>query len=277
MDVNLESRRHESIIILVSFLFLHLFSKCRKTKTFQQLFPDAFFGSFQVGTKNSFLPPAGIKWFGSLSNLSARRSSLKVGGTTKDETPKVAEKPVVASQWVDDLEPRLHGPGYAQSGEMYTHVGTVPRSQRQKKSCKGMKEKKKKDEEEGEGEEEEGVRQGDRVQPSLLLSAMSSLSLTSVARPLPATPLPSWASPLTPATPDPQAETLSKGRDASEAVSQSQRDDQKEKARGQQTPSSQDLYVPMDPITEVALRGQRCVSNKPDTSRSTTCLQAKHR
>lgn len=193
-----------------------------------------------------------------------------MGGTTKDETPRVAEKPVAGSQWVDDLEPRLHSPGYAQSGEMYTHVGTVPRSQRQKKSCKGMKEKKKKEEEE-EGEAEVGRREEEHVQPSLLLAAMSSL--TSVARPLPATPLPSWASPLNPPTPDPPAETLSKSRDTSEAVGQSHRDHQKERARGPQTPSSQDLYVPMEPISEVALRGQRCVSNKPDTSRSTTCLQ----
>lgn len=164
---------------------------------------------------------------------------------------------------MDDLEPRLHGPGYAQSGEMYTHVGTVPRSQRQKKSCKGMKEKKKKEEEEEVGES----RGEEHVQPSLLLAAMSSLSLASVARPLPATPLPSWASPLTPPTPDP------KGGDASEAVSQSHREVQKEKARTPQRPSSQDLYVPMDPISEVALRGQRCVSNKLSTSKSATCLQ----
>lgn len=197
-----------------------------------------------------------------------------MGGTIKDETLRVAEKPVAGSQWVDDLEPRLHGPGYAQSGEMYTHVGTVPRSQRQKKSCKGMKENKKKEEkEEEEGERKNGEKEGERVQPSLLLAAMSSLSLASAGRPLPATPLPSWASPLTPPTLDPQAETPSKCRDASEAVSQSQREVREEKARSPQTPSTQDLYVPMDPISEVAFRGQRCVSTKLGTSRGAPCLQ----
>lgn len=192
-----------------------------------------------------------------------------------DGTPRVVDKPAAGSQWVDDLEPRPHRTSYAQSGEMYTHVGTVPRSQRQKKSFKGMKEKKKKKEEAGEeGKREgEGEREEDRVQPSPLLAALSSLSLNSAGRPLPATPLPSWASPLTPLTSDPSAETLSKGRDASEAVSQSQREVWEEKARSPQTSSAQDLYVPMDPISQVALREQRCVSDKPDTSRSAICLQ----
>lgn len=186
-----------------------------------------------------------------------------MGGAAKEETPGTA-----GAQWLDDLGPRLHNPGYAQSGEMYTHVGTVPRSQRQKRSCKGMKEKKKKKEEKE--EEEERGREEEHVQPSLLLAAMSTLSLNSVGRPLPATPPPSWASPLTPTTPDPPAEALNKRRDTSEAVSPSQR----EEARSPQTPTSQDLYVPMDPISEVALRGQRCVSNKLATSRSSTSLQA---
>lgn len=169
------------------------------------------------------------------------------------------------------MEPCLHSTGYAQSSEMYTHVGTVPRSQRQKKSCKGMKEKKKK-EEQREVEEVRGGKSqwaaGEHVQPSPLLSVLSSLSLTSTVRPLPATPVPSWASPLTP-MPDTPAET----RESQEALLKGDN----MTAKGPQMTSPQDLYVPMDPISEVALghqiERQQGVSGKQETTKSVISMQ----
>lgn len=182
------------------------------------------------------------------------------------------------------MEPCLHSTGYAQSSEMYTHVGTVPRSQRQKKSCKGMKEKKKK-EEQREAEEVSGGKSqwaaGEHVQPSPLLSALSSLSLTSTVRPLPATPVPSWASPLT-LTPDTPTEThksreaLLNSEDALGAV-RSARELSNMAANGPQMTSPQDLYVPMDPISEFTLshqiERQRGVSGKQETTKSVISLQ----
>ncbi|KAG7219213.1 hypothetical protein INR49_019273 [Caranx melampygus] len=159
---------------------------------------------------------AGLKWFGSLTNLSTRRAPEKA---TVKETPKHdgslgrAKPAVEREQSVDDMESCLHSPGYARSTDMYTHVGTVPRSERQKKSCKGLKEKKKKKKEEEEEEEREGEsggqsqrKAGEHVRDSPLLSALSSLSLSSpdrplpvsaAGRPLPTTPSPTRTSPLT--------------------------------------------------------------------------------
>lgn len=175
------------------------------------------------------------------------------------------------------MEPCLHSTSYAHSSEMYTHVGTVPRSQKQKKSCKGLKEKKKKTKEE---EEEEGVSvgksqwmAGEHVQPSPLLTALSSLSLSSLdwplpvsppARPLPATPVPNWASPLTSA-PDPSVdplkrqEALSRSKDALE-TDKSVREALNMATNGPKAASSQDLYVPMDPIAEAARSHAEAVS-----------------
>lgn len=208
------------------------------------------------------------------------KAAPKHNGTISNDKAAVA-----VGQSVDDMEPCLHSTSYAQSSEMYTHVGTVPRSQRQKKSCKGMKEKKKKKEEQREAEElSQGKSQwaaGEHVQPSPLLSAISTLSLTSTVRPLPATPAPSWASPLTP-TPDTPAETrksqeaLLKSEDALGAV-RSARELSNMAANCPQMTSPQDLYVPMDPISEVALghqiERQRSVSGKQETTKSVISLQ----
>lgn len=188
----------------------------------------------------------------------------------------------MVGQSVDDMEPCLHSTGYAQSSEMYTHVGTVPRSQRQKKSCKGMKEKKKK-EEQREAEEVSGGKSqwaaGEHVQPSPLLAALSTLSLTGAVRPLPATPVPSWASPLTP-TPDTPAETresretLLESEDALGVV-RSAEELSNMAANGPQMSSPQDLYVPMDPISEVALSHQieRQRGSKQGTTKRVNSLQ----
>lgn len=236
----------------------------------------------------------GLKWFGSLTNLSTRRPSEKANVKAAPEHDGIlgAAKSAARGQSVDDMEPCLHSPSYAHSSEMYTHVGTVPRSQKQKKSCKGLKEKKKKKEEEVVGED--GVsggksqwKAGEHVQHSPLLSALSSLSLTSLdrplpvsalARPLPATPVPSWASPLTSA-PDPSMETLksrealSRSKDALE-TDKSVREPLNMATNGPKVASPQDLYVPMDPIAEAAHSHQtERQTSKQGTTKTVNSLQ----
>ncbi|CAK6976167.1 SH2 domain containing 3Cb isoform X1 [Scomber scombrus] len=206
-----------------------------------------------------------LKWFGSLTNLSIRRSSEKVKNKSipEHDGSHVAAKPApVQDQSVDDMESCLHSPSYAHSSDMYTHVGTMPRSERQKKSLKGPKEMKmKEEEEEGEMEMEEEESKGwkgEHVRNSPLLSALSSSSLSSLdrpspvsvsARPLPATPTLHRASPLTspPDISDPSsAGGLMKSRE--------------EPPRSRDAPvaerdiSKQDVYVPMDPIAETGRR-----------------------
>uniref|UniRef100_A0A3B4UJ71 SH2 domain containing 3Cb n=1 Tax=Seriola dumerili TaxID=41447 RepID=A0A3B4UJ71_SERDU len=83
----------------------------------------------------------GFKWFGSLTNLSTRRSPEKanIKEAPEHDGSLIGAKPeAVGNQSVDDMESCLHSPSYARSTDMYTHVGTVPRSERQKKSCKGV-------------------------------------------------------------------------------------------------------------------------------------------
>lgn len=193
------------------------------------------------------------------------------------------------------MEPCLHSPSYARSSEMYTHVGTVPRSQKQKKSFKGLKEKKKKKEEEEE-DEEEGVggvqgqwKAGEHVRDSPLLGALSSLSLTSLdrplpvsalARPLPATPTPSRASPLTSAPescfsdPIKSPEAFSRRNDALE-TDRPVREPSNMATSGPKVVSSQDVYVPMDPIAEAArshvddqTERRRGVTSKQETTQT---------
>ncbi|XP_046717187.1 SH2 domain-containing protein 3C isoform X1 [Silurus meridionalis] len=63
-----------------------------------------------------------FKWFGSLGNLSFRRKSdTSKEGSHKDDEPTIYE---------DDMRPRC--PSYARSSEMYTHMGTMPRSSKKK-------------------------------------------------------------------------------------------------------------------------------------------------
>ncbi|XP_054467014.1 SH2 domain containing 3Cb [Anoplopoma fimbria] len=212
-----------------------------------------------------------FKWFGSLTNLSPRRPSEKTNAKAAPEHHGSlgSAKSTAREQSVDDMEECLRSPGYACSSQMYTHVGTVPRSLSQKKSSRGLKEqkKKKKEEEEEEEEEEEGQslwEAGEHVRDSPMLSALSSLSSPSLdqtrpgsgsksARPLPATPTPSRASPLTSAhgsyfndpSADPfKSQSVSRIWDASEPLNMT--------TTGPKRGSSQDVYVPMDPIDKAA-------------------------
>lgn len=219
--------------------------------------------SDHVELNTSYFP--GFKWFGSLTNVSVHRPSEKadIKAAPVHDGFHSAVKSEEKGQSADDMEACLHSPSYAHSSEMYTHVGTVPRNQKLKKSCKGLKEKKKR-----EKEGEEGVnrgksqwKSGEYVQHSPMLSALSSLSLTSAdqappalsARPLPTTPVPSWASPLT-STPDSPVETLkdqevlSRSKDALE-TDKSLRHPLNMATNGPKA-TSQDLYVPMNPIAE---------------------------
>lgn len=187
---------------------------------------------------------------------------------------------------MDGIEPHLRSNSYAHSSEMHTHVGTIPRSQTQKKkSCRRVKEKKSKDEK---GEAKEKRMNGgksrwkaeEHVQHSPLLLALSNHSLTSLdqppSRPLPCAPAPGRSSPLTwpldPArkTPRHHSEALSNSEDVPEAGGGvRQPSDMAAKAA-----SPQDLYVPMDPIYEGAhthmdaqRKAQRGASVKQETTK----------
>ncbi|XP_037633792.1 SH2 domain containing 3Cb isoform X1 [Sebastes umbrosus] len=235
-----------------------------------------------------------FKWFGSLTNLSTRRPSEKanINAAPEHDGSFGDAKSAAGEQSVDDLETCLRSPGYAHSSQMYTHVGTVPRSQTQKKkSFRGLKEKKKKEEEEEEGSGGQSQwRAGEHVRDSPLLSALSSLSLNSLdrcpvpapARPLPATPTPSRASPLTSAPAscfnDPiksksgSMDALETGRPAREPSNMA--------TNGPRAASSQDVYVPMDPIAEAARRHvgdqterQRGVTSTQETTKTTSGSQ----
>lgn len=171
---------------------------------------------------------------------------------------------MAAEQSVDDLESCPQSSSYVCSSHMYTHVGTVPRNEKQKKSFKGQKEKKKKE------EEEEGVsggqsqwKAGEHVRESPLLSALASLSLTSLdqpvpastpAGPLPTTPKPSRNSPLTSASKscrdDPLGDPI-RSKDALEAE-RSVRKPPNMATNGPKVVSPQDVYVPMDRIVKAA-------------------------
>ncbi|XP_034451244.1 LOW QUALITY PROTEIN: SH2 domain containing 3Cb [Hippoglossus hippoglossus] len=221
-----------------------------------------------------------LRWLGSLSNLSTRRSSFKANtqAAPEHDGSLCGAKPAAAGEkTVDDMESCLHNPSYARSSDMYTHVGTVPRSER-KKSFRGLKEKKKRREEE---EEDGGVsggqgqcKAGEHVPDSLLLSALSSLTLTSpdrplpvsaASRPLPATPTPSRASPLTsgpdgfsrpPGELDKSQDAPSRSKDALE-TSRPVKYPPNMATNGPKVVPAQDVYVPMDPITEAARDDQR--------------------
>ncbi len=194
---------------------------------------------------------------------------------------------------MDDMASCLHSPTYAHSSEMYTHVGTVPRSQKQKKSCKGLKKKTEEEEEEVSGGQSQ-LKAGEHVRDSPLLGALCSLSLTSMdqpppvspTRPLPATPDPSWASPLTSVSEscldDPPAvksqPAFLNSKDA--ATDRALKEPSNLATNGPKATSMQDLYVPMDPIAEAAhssqddkTERQRGVSGKQETTKTVKVLQ----
>ncbi|XP_073322645.1 SH2 domain containing 3Cb isoform X2 [Pagrus major] len=233
-----------------------------------------------------------FKWLGSLTNLSIRRPSDKhhIKVAPEQDGIHCCAASSVGGQSVDDMESCLHSPTYASSSEMYTHVGTVPRSQRQKKSCKDLKEKK----EEGVSGGQSQWKAGEHVRDSPLLTALSSHSLTSLdrqypvsalARPLPATPLISRASPLTSAPQsclnDPSADRIKSQEAPSWSTGALEtdkplREPSNMATNGPKGSSSQDVYVPMDPIAEAAhthlvddqTQRQRSVTSKQETSKT---------
>ncbi|KAF0022607.1 hypothetical protein F2P81_025233 [Scophthalmus maximus] len=214
----------------------------------------------------------GLKWFGSFTNLSTRRP--RSNGGIKDAPAQEhdgsiggAKSAAAGGRSVDDAESSLRNPGYARSSDMYTHVGTVPRSEKTtRRSWRGVKEKKKSKREEEEGGVSGGGQSqgkaGEHVQDSPLLSALSSLSVTSLDRPapvsaparsLPDTPTPSWASPLTSA-PDGRCCSRPPGNPAKiqGAPSRSGEASEPSDMTTNRVVSPQDVYVPMDPIAEAA-------------------------
>ncbi|XP_061672247.1 SH2 domain containing 3Cb isoform X2 [Syngnathoides biaculeatus] len=103
-------------------------------------------------------------WLGSLANLSIHRRFTR--------RKSVASAQDGSRTWLgDDNQAAPQSWGYACSGAMYTHVGTVPRKDRQQRRMNKEEE-----------EEWEGARAPDHVQDSPLLTALSSLSLNTLER-----------------------------------------------------------------------------------------------
>ncbi|XP_029295383.1 SH2 domain-containing protein 3C-like isoform X2 [Cottoperca gobio] len=235
-----------------------------------------------------------FKWFGSITNLSNFHPSAKanIKAAPEHDGSRSGDKSAAGEQSVDDMEDCLRSPCYARSSEMYTHVGTVPRSQKQKNSYRGLKEKNKK-EEEGVSGGQSQWKAGEHVRDSPLLSALSSLSLTSLDRPLPATPTPSWASPLTSAPescfndplvgPIKSQGSLSRSRYALE-TGQAVREPSNMATNGPKAALAQDVYVPMDPIAEATrshvcdqTERQRGVTSTQETTKTVNSFQGVER
>ncbi|XP_029017202.1 SH2 domain containing 3Cb isoform X2 [Betta splendens] len=194
-----------------------------------------------------------LKWFGSLTNLSTRRQKAIVKAAPEHDGKLSGA--AAEAQSVDDMESYSHSSSYACSRHMYTHVGTVPRSEKLKKS---FKEKKKK-EEEGESGGQSQWEAGDHVRESPLLAALSGLSLSSLDRPANAA-TPAGASPLTPA---------SKGhRHADASAAQGSGKPPHMATNGPTGGSAQDVYVPMDRGLQAARGHVEERRGGPDTQES---------
>ncbi|XP_034027018.1 SH2 domain containing 3Cb [Thalassophryne amazonica] len=217
-----------------------------------------------------------FKWFGSLTNVSFRHQSEK--NNTKavaDQDDELYNCATTAQPSLDDMEACRRGPSYACSSDMYTHVGTVPRRGKQKKGFRTLKGKKNKEEE----EEEEGrngrlsqCQTGEHVRNSPLLSALSSLHrpgcVSVQARPLPDTPMEARYSPLPSVVTVGDQETPLTCKDALETdrtLEEVSNNNSTLKAT-----STQELYVPMDPISETSLHG---IDRQPERPRDITSTQ----
>ncbi|MEQ2158344.1 hypothetical protein GOODEAATRI_011264, partial [Goodea atripinnis] len=211
----------------------------------------------------SFHRHAGFKWFGSLANLSSRCPSEKSKNKAASQfngslcgDKQAAAVAVQEKQSVDDMKSGLRSPSYARSSDMHTHVCTGPRSEKQKKSFKGLKV--------AESTEKMSWKAEEHVRDSPLLSALSSLSMMSTEQPqlVLARPLPtshSQASPLTSAP-------ASCFKDLSEEhVTQSEATRGKTAMEHLNLVSKQDVYVPMDPIS-----GRACSHVDPQAEKQET-------
>ncbi|KAJ8006071.1 hypothetical protein DPEC_G00124450 [Dallia pectoralis] len=73
-----------------------------------------------------------VKWFGGISNLSIRRVSDKTDPKISSKHDGGKSDKMSRDNSVKDVDSCLHSPGYGRSNDMYTHVATVPRKERQK-------------------------------------------------------------------------------------------------------------------------------------------------
>ncbi|KAG5834556.1 hypothetical protein ANANG_G00262740 [Anguilla anguilla] len=135
-----------------------------------------------------------FKWFGSLSNLSFRRSSDK--GDSKSALKhhgSLSEAPVEEKS-ADDMDLCPHTASYARSSDMYTHMGTMPRPslKKKEKSIRGSKKAKGKTEL---SRTQSQKQTGDYVCDSPLLMALSAQRTQTLEgppqpHPMPDRPLP---------------------------------------------------------------------------------------
>ncbi|MBN3318861.1 SH2D3 protein, partial [Atractosteus spatula] len=117
-----------------------------------------------------------IKWFGSLSNLSFRRSPNNTENKPALKQRKSLTEGYSYDKSTDDLDACPRSPSYARSSDMYSHMGTMPRlsTKGKDKSSKASKKAKGK----GDLSRRPSQRQPDDFAPeSPLLSALSSGSV----------------------------------------------------------------------------------------------------
>ncbi|XP_039618708.1 SH2 domain-containing protein 3C isoform X2 [Polypterus senegalus] len=91
------------------------------------------------------LKKLGIKWFGSLSNISFRRSSSSSDSKTQDHQllkhHGSLPEDTTFEKSVDDMGTSPKSPTYARSSDMYSHMGTMPRHDKSSKGSKKAKAK----------------------------------------------------------------------------------------------------------------------------------------
>ncbi|KAJ8286592.1 hypothetical protein GJAV_G00040920 [Gymnothorax javanicus] len=124
-----------------------------------------------------------FKWFGSLSNLSFRRSSDKADSTSTLKHHGSLSEASARDKFVDDIDFSPHSPGYVRSSDMYTHMGTMPRPslKKKEKSIKGSKKAKGKT---GLSRSQSQRQAGDYVCDSPLLMALSAQAMQAHEGPL---------------------------------------------------------------------------------------------
>ncbi|KAJ8339027.1 hypothetical protein SKAU_G00358130 [Synaphobranchus kaupii] len=119
-----------------------------------------------------------FKWFGSLSNLSFRRSSDKADSKSAPKHHGSLSEASVGETSVDDMDLCPHSANYGRSSDLYSHMGTIPRPslKKKQKSMKGSKKAK------GKAELHRTLSQkqtGDYVCDSPLLLALSTQRMQS--------------------------------------------------------------------------------------------------